>query len=299
MNGFINLLKPAGMNSAVAVSVVKRLLPKGTKVGHMGTLDPAAAGVLPIGVGFGARLFDYVIDKEKEYLCELFLGVQTDTQDADGRVLDVRPVQVSRENVEALFPRFTGDILQTPPAYSAVMKNGKKLYQLARAGADASVGQRAAHVARIELVDQLACHRYLLRIACGRGTYIRTILHDMGQLLGCGAYCPFLLRTRTGAFSLENAVLPEDLEADRIPLLPADGPILHFPRVVAGKKNADKVRNGNPISLSALEAEPGAVCAQQVRVYLGDCFAGIGKTDGKCLVFRAVLPPDEIGKDEA
>lgn len=295
-NGFVSILKPSGMNSNYAVVGVRHLFDKGTKVGHMGTLDPAAAGVLPIGIGFAARLFNYIIDKEKEYICELTLGLTTDTQDAEGTVLSQCAVSVSPAQVCDLLPQFTGTIMQTPPAYSAVMKDGQKLYAIARAGGDTSVEKRPAQIFELELLDVLSPNRYLLRVVCGRGTYVRTLCHDIGQALGCGGICSFLLRTRAGAFTLENSVPLDDLKAapEKIALLPIDLPIAHMPRVDVSGDFFDQVRNGSPLRLDKLYVSQPLENKVPVRVYLADRFVGLGQRQGRQLRFISLMPPEEF-----
>lgn len=295
-NGFISILKPSGMNSNYAVVGVRHLFEKGTKVGHMGTLDPAAAGVLPVGIGFGARLFNYIIDKEKEYICELMLGVTTDTQDAEGRILEKHSVDVPRDQLQEILAQFTGDILQTPPAYSAVMKDGQKLYAIARSGGDTTVAQRPAHIDTLEILQQLTPARYLLRVVCGRGTYIRTLCHDIGQALGCGAICSFLLRTKTGAFCLENSVILEDLKAEpeKITLLPVDFPIMHMQKAVLSGALRQQVRNGAPIRWNKVTSDVSVGCQEPLRVYLEDRFVGIGQRRENQLRFLSLMPPEEF-----
>ena len=176
------------MTSSDVVVAVRRMLPRGTKVGHGGTLDPDAAGVLPICVGKAARLFDYIIDKQKTYITELTLGVVTDTQDASGAVLSRSPVSASESDVRHAALNFIGDIAQIPPAYSAIQVNGKRLYDLARAGQAPALQPRRVRVDSIEYMRQTAPDRHLLRILCGKGVYIRAICHDIGALLGCGGH---------------------------------------------------------------------------------------------------------------
>ncbi len=296
MNGFINILKPSGMTSNYAVVGVRRLLPKGTKVGHMGTLDPAAAGVLPIGVGFSARLFDYVIEKEKEYICEVTFGVETDTQDAQGKIISKTSADVKERDLLKIVPSFVGDIMQTPPAYSAVVKDGKKLYSIARSGGDATVPQRPARVESIEILDKTGENRFMMRVVCGRGTYIRTICHDMGAALGCGAYCSFLLRTRAGRFSLENSLRLDELTQENMPgkLLPADFPIEHMKRLTASRELRPIVRNGTPLVLESYEGGDGLEEGENARIYIENDFVGIGRAEEGMLRFSALKPVGEI-----
>ena len=283
MDGFLNLLKPPGMSSGSAVGFVKRLLPRGTAVGHGGTLDPDAAGVLPICVGKATRLFDYIVDKRKEYIAELCLGVVTDTQDATGRVLSRQAVPpLTEADVAAQLPRFTGEIDQTPPAYSAIKRDGQRMYDLARRGEKVELPARRVLVAGIDLLGFTAPDRVMLRVACGKGVYIRTLCHDLGAALGCGGHMSFLLRSRAGIFDVAQAITLEELDAaareERLPslLTAMDAPLAHLPAVTARPEREKWLKNGNPLRPGWYEGEvpaPGQVC----RVYCAGQFAGIGE----------------------
>lgn len=294
MNGFVNLLKPSGMNSNYAVVGVRRLLPKGTKVGHMGTLDPAAAGVLPIGVGFGARLFGELVEKEKEYIFEATLGTTTDTGDSLGRIVQHSDQIVSAQDVAAALPSFVGDIQQKPPLYSAIVQNGKKLYALARAGENVDVPARQVHVESLELVEQLDDNRFLLKMRCGRGTYVRSICEDLGNMLGVGGYCSFLLRSASGMFTLDTAISLEEFAQEQA-LLPVDAPLAHYPKVVFDRKLTKKIQNGTPIRVDrAANNEPWDE-DQSIRVYLEDEFVGLCVREDDLFRFTSLMPPAEIG----
>lgn len=293
MNGFLSVNKPLGMTSSDVVVFVRKRLPRGTRVGHGGTLDPDASGVLPVCVGGAARLFDYIIDKEKTYEAILALGVVTDTQDASGAVLDRRPVDVDRAGLEAVLPEFIGGIEQIPPMYSAIKKDGRRLYQLARKGEVVDVPPRKCNVYGIEVLDELGDNRYRLRIRCGKGVYIRTLCHDIGARLGPGGHMAALERTAAGAFSIENSVTLDEIQrladAGRLEdaLLPMDYPIGHLPRVDVGKEHMHAVKNGNPLKAQWLS---GDVPDGPVRVYIGEDFCGIGEKNGTGGIrFRAML----------
>jgi len=212
MDGFLNILKPPGMSSGDVVMYIKKRLPRGVRVGHGGTLDPDACGVLPVCVGNAVRLFDYIVDKEKTYLGEICLGKTTDTQDSSGKTLEERSWQgVGRAQIEAVLPEFTGTILQTPPMFSAVKKNGKRLYKMAREGQQIDVESREAKIHGLEYVSQTGENTHLLRIQCGKGVYIRTLLHDIGRKLGCGAHMSMLIREKAGAFDIGSARLISEI----------------------------------------------------------------------------------------
>lgn len=288
MDGFINLLKPPGMTSSDAVLWVRKLLPRGTKVGHGGTLDPDAAGVLPICVGRATRLFDYFIDKEKEYLTEVCFGVTTDTQDAGGRVLLRRPGEPDEAAIRARLPALTGAISQVPPAYSAIKQGGKRLYQMARQGQAVMVPPRGVTVCSLDYLRKTGYNRHMLRVVCRKGVYVRTLMHDLGEMLGCGGYMAFLLRTRAGAFSLAQGVTIEEIAqpgALEERLCAMDTPLGHLPAVRLDECCRHAVINGNPV-MSPIKLNSGAL----TRVYLEDAFAGIAQAaDGGMLRFRAML----------
>lgn len=291
-DGFLNLLKPPGMSSFLAVHLVRKLLPKGTKVGHMGTLDPAAAGVLPLGVGSATRLFDYVADKQKLYRAELCLGAATDTQDATGRVLAQAPPP-SLAAVEAALPAFQGCIWQSPPAYSAVHVDGKRAYELARAGkAPETLPKRQVQVDSIRLLGPSGENRCLLDIACGKGVYVRTLLDEIAKAAGGFGHMSLLVRLRSGVFSIENAVTPEELRCQvasgEWPLLPMDLPIAHLPKVELPESLRNQVKNGAPLRVGR------EACAQgPLRVYVGGRFAGIAQGQEGTLRFAAMLLKDD------
>ncbi len=291
MNGFLNLLKPPGMTSSDAVVMVRRKLPRGTRVGHAGTLDPEAAGILPIMVGKAARLFDYLVEKEKTYVAALRLGVVTDTRDATGQALaraDARPTDAE---IEAVLPRFTGTIWQTPPAHSAIKQGGKRLYELARAGEAVEVPARQVTVYGLTLNRRVSEDEALLTVRCGKGTYIRSICHDIGEALGCGAHMGFLLRAQAGIFTLDNAVtLPELLAAEALAplLLPMDAPLAHLPRVDALPAAYAACLNGNALTASQL-AQPLPEGNAALRIYVRQQFAGIAHREDHRVVFDAML----------
>ena len=294
MNGFLIANKPTGRTSSDVVVFVRRRLPKGTAVGHGGTLDPEASGVLPVCVGSATRLFDYIIDKQKTYVARLKLGVETDTQDATGQVVATAPVNVGEDEVRDILPRFTGDIEQVPPMYSALKRDGRRLYQLARKGQSVELEPRKCRVDGIELLGREDGDTYLLRVRCGKGVYIRTLCHDIGQALGCGGHMQSLERVAAGIFSLEEALSLDQIDAlareERLEsaLLPLDAPLAHLPAVRVGERSRHAVLNGNLLRAAWLDAP--APEAEAVRVYLNDEFAGIGapQPDGS-VKFRAML----------
>ena len=290
MNGFLCVLKPPGMTSSDVVVRVRRQLPRGTKVGHAGTLDPEAAGVLPLMVGKASRLFDYLVEKEKTYVAELRPGHATDTQDAHGRIISGTGERVSREALEAVLPQFIGEIMQVPPMFSALKRDGQKLCDLARQGIDVALEPRPTQVYGIELLHALTDGGFMLRIRCGRGTYIRTLCHDIGQALGCGAHMGLLLRTQTGMFTLDDAHTIEEIaacgELERL-AVPMDRPLGHLPRIDIAPRAERFVRNGNVLTRQQLCGEVPE--GEPARLYLNGQFAGIGRLRGDQMKFDAML----------
>lgn len=286
MNGFINLLKPPGMTSSDAVVRVRRTL-SGEKVGHAGTLDPEAAGVLPIMVGKATRLFDVLTEKEKEYIVEIAFGASTDTQDAQGNVMERSDNVPTMEALHAILPAFIGETMQTPPGFSALKVGGRAAYSLAREGISVPLAARPIRIDAIDVLEWTGERTALLRVRCGKGVYMRTLCHDIGIRLGCPAHCAFLLRTRSGHFSIDECVTLEEWQAaeDRSALLvPLDAPLSHLPEARLPERTLPAVLNGNPIPEDFTEAPEGLL-----RVYCGECFAGLAKyMDGK-LKFQAML----------
>ena len=290
MNGFLCVLKPPGMTSSDVVVRVRRLLGKGAKVGHAGTLDPEASGVLPLMIGKAARLFDYLVEKEKIYVAELRPGYATDTQDAHGKIISGTGERVSRAQLEAVLPQFIGDIMQKPPMFSALKRDGQKLCDLARQGVEIEIEPRPTQVHAIDILHEHEDGSFTLRVRCGKGTYIRTLCHDIGAAMGCGAHMGLLLRMQTGMFSLDHAHTIEEIEAveDLSQLLtPMDMPLAHIPRAdVAG--HAERfVRNGNALTRRELRGDIPQ--EKPVRLYLHNQFAGIGRLNGDTLKFDAML----------
>lgn len=295
MNGFLNILKPPGMTSAAVVAVARRLTGE-KRVGHAGTLDPEAAGVLPVMIGRAARLFDYLVDKQKTYVAEVAFGSATDTQDATGQVIATGTAYPTMAQVREAASQLTGDIWQRPSAYSAIKRDGKPLYELARRGEDVEAPLRQVHVESITLHGEQPDHGVLMTVRCGRGTYIRSICHDMGELTGCPAHMRFLLRSQSGAFDLSTAMTIEEVtalsEAGTLAqsLLPLDWPISHLPRVDVPDRFARLVAGGAKIPLARWGGELPE--QQPVRVYWNDAFWGIAAREGEQLLWRAQMPPD-------
>lgn len=274
MNGIVPLLKPPGMTSSNAVYDVRRIL--GEKhAGHLGTLDPGASGVLPVCLGRATRLFDYLVDKDKEYVFEASFGQATDTQDAFGVVTEECSCDITRRDIERVLPQFRGTIPQTAPIYSALKVDGEKMYDLAREGRAVEPRVREIRVHSLELMEQTSKNRFLLRIRCSRGTYVRTVCFDLGRALGVCAHMSFLLRTASGPFTLERSVTVPELEALQAEnraaaaILSCEEALSFLPAVTLAPERRQATVN-------ALETNLRWPKNELVRVYC-DGFLGIGE----------------------
>jgi len=249
MNGFINVLKPPGMTSHDVVSFLRRTLGI-QKIGHTGTLDPQAAGVLPVCVGQATRLAEYLSGSEKEYLCRLTFGLTTTTQDAWGQVVARRQhPRLSLEELEAVLPMYRGEILQTVPMYSAVKIEGIPLYKLARQGKSARPVQRKVIISELRLLEYSPPEAALL-IKCSKGTYVRTLCHDIGQSLGTGGIMSFLLRTKAGSFHLYDSMTIENIaHLKAAAVLPIEKKLLNLEALVLSGEELLKLRQGQRIKL--------------------------------------------------
>ena len=221
-NGIIIIDKPADWTSMDVCAKLRGIL-KTKKVGHAGTLDPMATGVLPVFVGQATRGVSFAESGDKEYLATLRLGLVTNTQDTSGQVLHRTEELPDRAALEAVLPRFTGEISQLPPMYSAIKIGGKKLYELARQGKEVERRPRPVTIHALELVEQTAPGDYVLRVRCSKGTYVRTLCHDIGQALGCGGCMAALRRTMAAGFTLSDAVTLEQVQEQLgVPVTPVE-----------------------------------------------------------------------------
>ena len=249
-NGIIIIDKPADWTSMDVCAKLRGIL-REKRVGHGGTLDPMATGVLPVFVGQATRAVEIAENSRKEYVAGLRLGQVTNTQDISGQTLEHRPVTAGRSDVERTLASFTGELSQIPPMYSAIKIHGQKLYDLARKGQEVERKARSITIYELELLEQVTQTDYLLRCVCSKGTYIRTLCHDIGNALGCGGTLYHLRRTMAAGFTLEQAVTIEEAQARKEALLlPADSLFQAHPRLVLPSEQAERrVRCGNPISL--------------------------------------------------
>ena len=274
LNGIINVYKEAGFTSHDVVAKMRGICGQ-KKIGHTGTLDPAATGVLPVCLGSGTRLCDMLTEKDKEYAAVLLLGVTTDTQDITGAVLSQKEVKASEEEVKEAVMSFVGDYDQIPPMYSALKVNGKKLYELARAGKEVEREARRVRIEEIEILH-MELPRVTMRVVCSKGTYIRTLCADIGNKLGCGGTMESLQRTRVGIFKLEEALtlsqLQEKKEDGTLPscVKPVDACFEHLTALRVCPQHQKLLDNGNPLFADQMLERIRIGEGEQVRVYSAD-----------------------------
>ena len=271
--GFFNVDKPSGLVSSAVVNKLKWLT--GVPCGHMGTLDPLASGVLPVGVGNAARLFDYFLEKEKEYIAEFTFGVDSDTLDSTG-VLNVGGRVPDEKEIADVLPTFFGDIMQVPPKYSAKNVNGKRGYELARAGVEFELAPKKVYIYGMEILgkSEESSDTYRIKIRCGGGTYIRSLARDIAASLGTKAVMSSLLRTQSGVFTLEKSIpfslLEQDPTVEELEkyLIPTES-VLPFETLPLTEKQAEKLYNGQRI---AIEKADGLY-----KIYKDGSFYGIAE----------------------
>ncbi len=294
MDGIINFFKPAGMTSHDAVSYFRKLL--GTrKVGHTGTLDPMATGVLPICIGKGTRVSEYLLGVDKEYIAELTLGCASDTQDSTGKVTYTSELEVSKDDIEEVFKSFHGTINQIPPMYSAKKIGGKKLYELARNGIEVERNHRKIQIKELKILNNQHNRKIIFYTKCSKGTYIRTICHDIGKNLETYGHMSYLIRTGVGNFKIEDAFGMETLDKmdahDILKVIqPIDRAILHMNEIKLDRTYYKPLTNGVKINLDGTER---VFVNQLLRVYVSEEFIGVGKIiedkDGRILKMEKVL----------
>lgn len=251
LDGVLNIYKEKGFTSHDVVAKMRGILHQ-KKIGHTGTLDPDAEGVLPVCLGQGTRLCDMLTDHSKAYRAVLLLGVDTDTQDISGQILEKRPVEENPEQVLEVIKSFIGPYDQVPPMYSALKVDGKRLYELARAGKTVERQARPVVIHDIT-VESIELPRVTMTVSCSKGTYIRTLCHDIGEKLGCGGCMEALMRTRVGRFELKNSISLSELEKIRDAgclgeyLVSVEEMFLDQPRANALPEADSLVHNGNPV----------------------------------------------------
>ena len=271
INGILNVYKEAGYTSHDVVAKLRGIC-RQKKIGHTGTLDPEAVGVLPVCLGSGTKLCDMLTDKSKEYEAVLLLGQVTDTQDVTGTVLEEHEVTVDEEQAVEAIRSFVGAYEQIPPMYSALKVNGKRLYELARAGKEVERKGRPVEIHSIEILS-VSLPEITFRVACSKGTYIRTLCHDIGQKLGCGGTMKSLKRTRVGIFTIDGALKLsqlEELAAQGLleeKVIPVEAMFTELPALTVKDAFARLIENGNAFYPGQAEESVRTPDGGQVRVY--------------------------------
>jgi len=286
MHGILIINKPPGMTSFGVIRKLRGIL-KIRKIGHAGTLDPDATGVLPVCVGRATKITEFLMEKDKSYHVVMKLGIETDTQDASGRILASREVVSSDEEIAEAIRSFVGDIMQVPPMYSAVHVDGKRLYELARKGVEIERKPRPASIRSIEnmkIIRSAGEVRVSFDVTCSRGTYVRTLCAYIGSRLGCGGHMESLVRTRSGPFRLEDALTLEEVQeraADgtiRDVMIRMDAALAEFPALTLTAAQAARLGNGMAVPCPGYAGSSG----ETVRVYHEDgSFIAIGKIIGQ------------------
>ncbi len=276
VDGVLLLDKPTGMSSNAALQKARWLF-NAEKAGHTGTLDPLATGLLPLCFGEATKFSSTLLDADKTYLATVRLGIVTDTADAEGKVLETHPVTATEANVRAVLPRFTGEIEQVPPMYSALKRDGKALYELARQGIEVERAPRKVMIHAIELLAWQGDH-FDLRVDCSKGTYIRTLAADIGAVLGCGAHLSALRRTRVGALNIDQSVTLDAIETlppdarDSL-LQPTDALLAELPVAQLNELEAARVLQGQPVRWSGTPSCQRRLFGPQGFIGLGECDA--------------------------
>lgn len=287
VTGFVNIAKPADMTSSDAVCIVRGVLSRRIggrqKTGHLGTLDPLAEGVLPIALGKATALFDFLAFKTKEYIARFTFGRTTDTLDRGGVFLAEEGRVPTEDELKAALPRFLGDVMQVPPAYSAKSVDGKRAYDLARKGVMPELAARPVHLESIELLASNGAE-FTLRIVCGGGTYIRALARDIAAELGTVAFMSALTRTRSGMFTLEDAVTMDGFRAaPEEHIIPAGRALEGLPRLVLGPKEERMIANGVPVPSAYAAGESAAVFSADGGLL------GLGQADEKGMRLKVRL----------
>ena len=271
VDGVLLLDKPLGMTSNAALQQARRLF-NAAKAGHTGTLDPLATGLLPLCLGEATKFAGELLEADKAYDATIRLGVTTETADAEGAVLEVRPVVVTDDDIARVLASFVGEIMQVPPMYSALKRDGKALYEYARQGIEVERKARGVSIQRIRLLSREG-DVFSIAVDCSKGTYIRTLAEDIGKALGCGAHLAGLRRTRIGAYILPHALTLAQIEAVAVAgrdalLAPVDALLATLPCAALPEAEAMRSSHGQPVRW---QGEPGRYRAYQSAVFLGLC----------------------------
>lgn len=283
MDGIINIFKPKGMTSHDVVKELRRILSI-KKIGHTGTLDPNATGVLPVCIGKGTRISEYLLNVHKEYIGELTLGIATDTQDSDGKILSYSNKKVGEDEIYSAFNSFIGEIEQIPPMYSALKYNGKKLYELARKGEIIERVPRKVHIYDLNIM-KIHDNKVIFYVKCSRGTYIRTLCDDIGNLLGTYGYMSHLIRVGVGDFKINDSISLDyirrlDKKDIKSILCPIDDGLSHLDSLNTDDKYFKPLINGALLPMKNIYNDIYTLNTP-IRVYSGNAFIGVGRLISK------------------
>lgn len=289
IDGIINVYKQPDWTSNDCVCKLKGVLHQ-KKIGHGGTLDPDAEGVLPVTLGKGTRLFDYVTTRKKKYRATVKFGITTDTQDSSGTVLTRTECNITTCQVKEILPEFVGKIKQVPPMYSALKRDGKRLCDIARKGETVALEPREIEIENIELIDEVkdnVCH---IDVTCGKGTYIRTLCNDIGEKLGCGAIMEHLVRLSAAGMNIEHALTIAQIEEkvknnDFSFVTPIDEAIDFYPAVKIDESQLKKLENGNSIDAFYASGNTDGL----FRIYCNNRFFGIGEKQDENIKVKCFL----------
>lgn len=295
INGIINVYKEKGYTSHDVVAKMRGIL-KIKKIGHTGTLDPDAVGVLPVCVGKATKLVDMITDKDKTYEAVLKLGLTTDTQDITGTILTTSEVTVNLQQITDVIQSYIGEYQQLPPMYSAIKVNGKRLYELARQGKEIERERRKVIIKDIRIFDyKEEEHEITVSVDCGKGTYIRTLLHDIGETLGCGGTMKSLIRTAVGSFSINEALTLSEIEAlvseDKLNdyVLPVDSIFISYDKINVEQEFQKLIYNGNSFLKAHILQKNIQLTTELIRVYdADDLFIGVYRYDNNEDLFKPV-----------
>ena len=270
LSGVINIFKEKGYTSHDVVAKARRIL-KEKRIGHTGTLDPEAQGVLPLCIGQATKALQYITDADKCYEAEVILGAYTTTEDDTGEIVETFDVNVTKKKVEEIIDSFKGIYLQTPPMYSAIKINGVRLYELARKGIVVERPHRKVTIYDCTIIEWISEKSFKIRVHCSKGTYIRTLCTDIGKALGCGAYMGRLLRTKVGAYTVENSITLEVLEADKENIAhyiySLEDIFGHLPKVKVKPEASKWLYNGNMLMFNQVSDFSKRQTGELVRVY--------------------------------
>ncbi len=295
IDGWLVIDKPRGLTSTAVVERVKRLT-RAEKVGHGGTLDPIATGVLPVALGEATKTVQYVMEAPKRYRFTVRFGIATDTDDAEGRPVAASDRRPTDEEIRALLPRFVGDIEQVPPRYAAIKIRGERAYELARRGETVELPPRRVHIERFELVERPDPDHAVFEVVCGKGAYVRALARDLGEALGCHGHVAALRRLAVGPFTLEEAITLEALERivadETLPqvLIPVATALVGIPALAVTEPQALRMRSGQPVRVPPALWPEGVDEGATVRVMRGGELVALARLEDSLLrplrVFR-------------